>query len=277
MKFYFRDRLSGGSLVKIEKDVAVPSHSSDQVEYHPHFKLVYNNTASRNDMLINNALSRVSAPYVALLSPFTIHELSGVTEEQSRINVVYFSEFLVSITNEHILPVNAFKECSNCIFLLSAEQNERLFSLFSLLSDEKCSEAEKKSLLLAFMNSVFRMVTEDKRILLKKTNLYVAEVLDYIHKNISSISKAEDLLGVFHVSFSKLNRDFKKYLGMSVHQILVNYRCLRAIDLLSNTKMKIKDIATSCGFENEYYFYVFFKKQTGRTPSSYRNNASEGD
>ena len=40
--------------------------------------------------------------------------------------------------------------------------------------------------------------------------------------------------------------------------------------LLFETDFLIKDIATMCGFENEFYFSNFMKKQTGMSPSELR-------
>ena len=42
------------------------------------------------------------------------------------------------------------------------------------------------------------------------------------------------------------------------------------IRLNTVTDMLIKDIAAMCGFENEYYFSNFIKKQTGMNPSAFR-------
>ena len=45
---------------------------------------------------------------------------------------------------------------------------------------------------------------------------------------------------------------------------------LAAIDLLKNSDRTVAEIAAACGFESEYYFYSFFKRNTGATPTAIR-------
>jgi len=40
--------------------------------------------------------------------------------------------------------------------------------------------------------------------------------------------------------------------------------------LLTSTDLPISKIADTLGFDNQFYFSNFFKKQTGMVPSSYR-------
>ena len=37
-----------------------------------------------------------------------------------------------------------------------------------------------------------------------------------------------------------------------------------------NMEMSVGEIAALCGFENESYFFPFFKKAVGMTPAEYR-------
>lgn len=278
MKFYFRDRLSDGSLIKLAHNVVDCSYISDHHDYHPHFEVFYSHRQQEQNILLNSQKVHTVTPHVTIISPFTIHDMSPVKQKDFfEANVVFFSENFLRVTNDQLLPSSYINENMNCVFPLTDEQNERLYSIFSMMKEPGVTESERKACFLLFLNMLFRMVPPSARIRTEKTSNYITDVLDYIYQNISSISSASDLLSVFHVSFSKLNRDFKKHLGLSVHQVIVNYRCSKAIDMLNNTSMKIKDIAALCGFENEYYFYVFFKNQTGKTPSAFRNQNESTD
>lgn len=66
-------------------------------------------------------------------------------------------------------------------------------------------------------------------------------------------------------------------MGVSVHQAVVNCRLSSAVDMLANTPLTIREIALHCGFESEYYFYSFFKRNTGKTPTSIRNRKGKED
>ncbi|MFY0653949.1 MAG: helix-turn-helix domain-containing protein [Cyclobacteriaceae bacterium] len=75
------------------------------------------------------------------------------------------------------------------------------------------------------------------------------------------------------VSYSKLRKEFKAYMGMSPGQYQIQLRINNAKLMLSQTIEPIKSIATSLGFQNEYYFNTIFKRKTGVAPGSYRNSS----
>ena len=66
-----------------------------------------------------------------------------------------------------------------------------------------------------------------------------------------------------------LRRVFKEKLGVSPKEYLRNYRLRRAASLLSSGYYSVRKAAHACGYEDEKYFSVLFKKQTGTSPSRY--------
>jgi AraC-like DNA-binding protein len=76
------------------------------------------------------------------------------------------------------------------------------------------------------------------------------------------------------ISNSKLNKDLKKY-SVNFHQLLKDMRLSQAFFMLKNTNLDITSIATNLGFENDTYFYTFFKNATGTTPLQYRKAISK--
>ena len=74
----------------------------------------------------------------------------------------------------------------------------------------------------------------------------------------------------FGFSPQYLSKLFRKQYGMSPNRYLLQYRILKAMELLTTTALKIEEIAQNTGFNDEYYFSKFFKKQTGYTPTQFR-------
>ena len=72
------------------------------------------------------------------------------------------------------------------------------------------------------------------------------------------------------LSYVQFLRRFKAYTGVSPSEYVMTLRLQKAKELLTNTNFQIRQIAFYCGFENEYYFSNFFKKQTGISPTSFR-------
>ncbi len=82
-----------------------------------------------------------------------------------------------------------------------------------------------------------------------------------------------DLSAAVGLSYTQFSRRFKAKTGMKPSDYMAMLRLGKAKQLLSDSKLLIRDIAVHCGFENEYYFSNFFKKMTGTSPSEYRNLA----
>ena len=75
-----------------------------------------------------------------------------------------------------------------------------------------------------------------------------------------------------NLSYVQFLRRFQKYTGVTPSEYITSLRMQKAKTLLSDTDYHIKDIAEKCGFESEYYFSNFFKKNLGLSPKAFRNS-----
>ena len=88
------------------------------------------------------------------------------------------------------------------------------------------------------------------------------------HMNRSvSVAEMSEIAGYHPSHFTKL---FRKRFGVSPAQFLIQKKAHFAMEQLTNTLKPIADISDSLGFSSQFYFCSFFKKQTGMTPSEYR-------
>ncbi|MBN8216180.1 MAG: helix-turn-helix transcriptional regulator [Spirochaetes bacterium] len=71
-------------------------------------------------------------------------------------------------------------------------------------------------------------------------------------------------------------RRFKAELGATPHHYLLARRFEAASFLLSHGELPVSEIAQRCGFGDGRYFATQFKKQTGRTPTAFREGNREG-
>ncbi|MEM6613819.1 MAG: AraC family transcriptional regulator [Cyanobacteria bacterium P01_C01_bin.72] len=95
-------------------------------------------------------------------------------------------------------------------------------------------------------------------------------VIEFIQDNLDRSIKLEDLathLGISKFHFSRL---FKKSLGISPHQYVMQQRIELAQELLSKSNLLISDIALECGFSSHAHLDKYFCNFVGMTPTAYR-------
>jgi AraC-like DNA-binding protein len=84
--------------------------------------------------------------------------------------------------------------------------------------------------------------------------------------NVSSVSH------IFYISRSCIQELFLKCAGIPPKQYLINLRMEKALFLLAEEHLSIKDISLQCGFSDEKYFSRAFKKKYGYSPSQLRKH-----
>lgn len=80
----------------------------------------------------------------------------------------------------------------------------------------------------------------------------------------------ESIAREVYLSPSYISMLFKQETGQSISKICAQLRLNKACELLQNPDLKIYEISEQVGYPNPYYFSVWFKKNTGATPSEYR-------
>ena len=100
----------------------------------------------------------------------------------------------------------------------------------------------------------------------------VSAITNGVYKKIN----LQEICAKTGLSYIQFTRRFKHRMGMSPAEYVASLRLQKAKHLLSESPLLIREIAILCGFENEYYFSNFFKKQTNISPSVYRSLSKEG-
>ncbi|NMM63039.1 AraC family transcriptional regulator [Clostridium sp. P21] len=98
--------------------------------------------------------------------------------------------------------------------------------------------------------------------------------LQYIHEHYSENISLDDIAMTANISKSECCRSFKRILRVTPFEYLMEYRALKASELLLKSKKSISIIAFDVGFNGISYFGKVFKKYMNCTPSEYRNKYS---
>lgn len=121
--------------------------------------------------------------------------------------------------------------------------------------------------LLSDMTDESQTDTQEERGLVQET---MAIIRREYARDLSLASLADRL----HVSKGYLSTLFKKEMSVSVMQYITMMRMQKAQQLLSETSLRISEVAEAVGFHDVSYFGLTFKKTFGMTPAHYWNGGS---
>jgi len=106
----------------------------------------------------------------------------------------------------------------------------------------------------------------------KNSNKYVRYALDYIHDHYTKNITLQDLADSLYITPAYFSSLFKQEMKVNFISYLNTYRIKMAKELLKDITFKNYEIAYKVGFIDEKHFYKTFKKNTGLTPSQYRDS-----
>ena len=98
----------------------------------------------------------------------------------------------------------------------------------------------------------------------------IAEVIEYIRLNLKENINLKNLSDKACMSTTSFYRFFKRELGMSPIEFVLNEKMKCAKKLLKNPTIQINEVCYLSGFEDANYFTRMFKKYEGITPKQYQ-------
>ena len=178
--------------------------------------------------------------------------------------------------------------CSNslCAASLSSFQIDVVQTLYAFLL-EKGILANK-----LFHDDTYHILSKNARNSIYDLNLYLQYIIrltekylkeqvsdksiaksiqDYIDQHYSEDISRNILTDIFYLDPDYASKLFKKELGISFKNYLIQKRIEVAKNLLENTDLPVNTIADNVGYGNYSYFTRIFKKVMGVTPIEYRN------
>ena len=115
----------------------------------------------------------------------------------------------------------------------------------------------------------------------KLREFYIHEALTYIEHNFQN-EITIDIAGVCGLNRTYFGKIFKEALGKTPQEFLLNYRMLKAAELLKLTSLSIGDVGLAVGYANQMHFSRAFKNNYGISPREWRyqnhiNNTVDSD
>ena len=94
--------------------------------------------------------------------------------------------------------------------------------------------------------------------------------LEYVSEHLAEPMSLDDIAD--HVGFAKSTccREFKRQLGCTLTEYILNARLQEASRLLLTTDLTVAEVAANCGFSSSSYFITKFRSKIGTSPRAYR-------
>ena len=181
-------------------------------------------------------------------------------------NVPYEVEY--STSESIVVNMESCDYPSPEMFELNLESGVAL--MFAILLEEwdkYLSANRAKATIYSILEKIGEYCNEDAE------NSTLKKCIQYIDVNFcDSELDIKKVCDIGFISRSNLYRLFIKRFGISPKQYIIKQRLNKAVKLLVNDELSVKEISSNCGFSDDKYFSRIFKEKYGYSPSKLRQN-----
>ncbi len=214
---------------------------------------------------------------VFFMRPGQIHQL--ILKQGSKGYLIQFNrEFYTPKEGQVNFVLRKVSNKNHCP--LSAERFKKIHSQLSFIFEEYTQKKDRyKESIIAYLDILFIEMARQSpnpHTLSNESKLYAQERLeelqDLIEKNIYTKKKVSDYADMLSITPYQLNSITTSTLQKIASEIINDHLILEAKRLLIATTNQVNQVADLLGYEDPSYFIRFFKKQTGITPETFRQN-----
>lgn len=135
---------------------------------------------------------------------------------------------------------------------------------------ERLESSEELSKIAEIVADYIKILAENSPKIKSETHWLATAMKRYADETFTENVTLSELAATYHKNSKYLGRLFKREIGVSYNEYVLEKRLRKAEKLLTETDEKIIDIALSCGFNNISYFNRVFIKSNGVSPGQFR-------
>ena len=219
-----------------------------------------------------------------MFSAQSIHFEPGFLYKSAGFEIINNGVYKDQSDSVNLVPLDVFYNHSDVfayVLPLSDIELSRLGSFFTDFYDAvrrqnysrwSCYARVQINGILELMHRVYTDFIDPSNAIfdIKKSEVWVSILRQKIHSRYCEPLNLETLSNEIGINRTTVGQTFRKIVGTSVGDYIVNYRLKLACDSLSNTEAPLKKIAKENGFNHEGYFIRQFQKRMGMSPTEYR-------
>ena len=216
-------------------------------------------------------LSRLQA---VIHKPMEFHKIRSESQNSPSVIVISFSALkfpeihgkIFSLTSSQVEEIQSLYELSQSCF-----KRQNIYLSSSIDGAEVLIQKLRLRLELLIFSLIYgKEQGQETKIIKgsKSAEIYSAAV-KLMEENFGEGYCIEDIAAKFSISSAYLKKIFIKYAGCGVMQYYNRLRARLACSYLASGKT-VKETADILGFSDQNYFSTFFKRQTGKSPTSFK-------
>lgn len=217
----------------------------------------------------------ISSRSVQFISPGQVHLVNRALDSNGHIILFSREFYYMDVHDRNLLFDMPFLNNNSrkpVIQLVDADF-EKLLSLINMMYEEEKTGKEYqqqalRSLLNLFLVHCKRLFQHESVSGVLSSEMYGFRSL--LEKNFRHWHKVQDYASALNLSEKQLSETVKKNTGQNVLEVIHDRILLEAKRLLIHQDISAKEIGYFLNFEDPSHFIKFFKKGTGNTPLTFR-------
>ncbi len=216
---------------------------------------------------------------VHFVSPGQVHQVNRAIGTYG--SVTRFSRDFIGLNSNHAEKLFELPFLNNSPTPVINLKDDELADILPLLDQLRQESSEKQKHYEGILRSTLMTI------LLKCHRFYLRENPEgsgqyqsflyrefrmLLEKNFVELHKVRDFAELMNISEKSLNDSIKKVTGKTVSELIYSRLALESKRLLLHSGLSAKEIAYALNFSDPAHFSKFFKKQTGFSPSQYKNH-----
>ena len=173
---------------------------------------------------------------------------------------------------EEEIPVFERKQFEFCSDILKALNTYVFEYSKSMMNSDITLEAQTEIITHWLIRSIFGETLDMRAV---SSDYSLARAQHYMEQHYMDNITVEKLANLGYMSKTSFTRHFKKEIGITPIEYLIEIRIKMAKLMLKRKENQITDIAMRCGFGSGAHFSSCFQKHIGMTPSEYRDKYAD--